>query len=531
MTGPGHRSASASCASASSASGRWGATIFGSSDWPIGHALVAVADPDPDALAAAIAATGAQAFAEPLALLAEADLDAVVIAAPTTTHLPLALAAIERGIAVLVEKPLAATPDEADRIVAAASVARCASGPGRSHRALQPGGPRARTPAGRRLAVDRLRHHQPSSRSVPGAHPRRRRDRRPRHARRRHALRAIAGERPARVSAETAQRIHASHEDLLFGLHVLPVRHGRDARRRLADAGQAAPADGRRRGGHVRARLPDPAADLRARGRHDQPAPDRWLRADVRAAMSKCCLSTTASRSPPSCTPSLASSGTAAGPSWMPRTAGGPSSSPMRCCALPASAEPWSSSPRDIPRDLRPRPEPARRFHRPALPSPAGMQPRGPCRHGRASPVRPGPWPSWAPARWACPWPPSSRRHGWSVIAVDVDPGVIAGINAGRSHIGEEPGVAELVAEAHAAGRLRATLDGAEAARAADVVVLIVPVMLDDESRPDHRIDGFGGRSRPAGHPRGVAGHLRDDPAGRRHPWSLRAADRRSRPG
>ncbi len=78
--------------------------------------------------------------------------------------------------------------------------------------------------------------------------------------------------------------------------------------------------------------------------------------------------------------------------------------------------------------------------------------------------------------------------HGWSVIAVDIDPGVVQSINAGHSHVGDEPGLAELVAEAHAAGRLRATLDGAEAARAADVVVLIVPVMLDDESRPDHRI-------------------------------------------
>ena len=38
---------------------------------------------------------------------------------------------------------------------------------------------------------------------------------------------AIAGERPARVSAETAQRIHADHEDLLFGLMSLPVRDGR----------------------------------------------------------------------------------------------------------------------------------------------------------------------------------------------------------------------------------------------------------------------------------------------------------------
>ena len=77
--------------------------------------------------------------------------------------------------------------------------------------------------------------------------------------------------------------------------------------------------------------------------------------------------------------------------------------------------------------------------------------------------------------------------HGWSVIAVDIDPSVVAGINEGRSHIGDEPGVAELVAEAHAAGRLRATLDGAAAAGESDVVVLIVPVMLDATMHPDHR--------------------------------------------
>jgi nucleotide sugar dehydrogenase len=76
--------------------------------------------------------------------------------------------------------------------------------------------------------------------------------------------------------------------------------------------------------------------------------------------------------------------------------------------------------------------------------------------------------------------------HGWRVIAVDVQPEVVAAINEGRSHIGEEPGVAELVAAAHAAGRLTATLDGAAAAREADVVVLIVPVLLDGRSQPDY---------------------------------------------
>ncbi len=81
--------------------------------------------------------------------------------------------------------------------------------------------------------------------------------------------------------------------------------------------------------------------------------------------------------------------------------------------------------------------------------------------------------------------------HGWDVIAVDVQDTVVAAINEGRSHIGDEPGVADLVAEAHAAGRLRATMDGVAAAGAADVVVLIVPVMLDAANQPDYRyMDG-----------------------------------------
>jgi nucleotide sugar dehydrogenase len=77
--------------------------------------------------------------------------------------------------------------------------------------------------------------------------------------------------------------------------------------------------------------------------------------------------------------------------------------------------------------------------------------------------------------------------HGWRVIAVDVQQAVVDSINAGESHIGEEPGVAGLVRSAHAAGRLTATTDGAAAALEADVVVLIVPVMLDDEQQPDYR--------------------------------------------
>jgi nucleotide sugar dehydrogenase len=77
--------------------------------------------------------------------------------------------------------------------------------------------------------------------------------------------------------------------------------------------------------------------------------------------------------------------------------------------------------------------------------------------------------------------------HGWRVTAVDVQQAVVDAINEGRSHVGEEPGLADLVRAAHGRGRLRATTDAATAARAADVVVLIVPVMLDDEQQPDYR--------------------------------------------
>ncbi len=77
--------------------------------------------------------------------------------------------------------------------------------------------------------------------------------------------------------------------------------------------------------------------------------------------------------------------------------------------------------------------------------------------------------------------------HGWSVVAVDIQEAVVASINEGRSHVSEEPGLAEGVTAAHVAGRLRATMDAAAAARETDVVVLIVPVMLDDDQQPDYR--------------------------------------------
>ena len=182
--------------------------------------LVAISDPLPDVLEAAASTTDAQGFGEPQAMLAEADLDAVVIASPTTTHLPLALAAIERGIAVLVEKPLAATPAEADELVTAAA---------RAGVPVQVGHVERFNPAvlelGRLLDAGWLSTVYAITSRRAGPFPARIRDVGVTIDLATHdvdILSFVAGERPIRVSAETAQRVHESHEDLLFGLLSFP---------------------------------------------------------------------------------------------------------------------------------------------------------------------------------------------------------------------------------------------------------------------------------------------------------------------
>jgi UDP-N-acetylglucosamine 3-dehydrogenase len=182
--------------------------------------LAAVADPVAAALADATAQTGAQGFAEPLAMIAEAELDAVVIAAPTTAHVPLALAAIERGIAILVEKPLAATIEEAMQIVVAA---RAAGVP------VQVGHVERFNPAvlelGRLIDEGWLSTVYSIASRRAGPFPARIRDVGVTVDLATHdvdILSWIAGERPSRVYAETAQRIHATNEDLLFGLLHFP---------------------------------------------------------------------------------------------------------------------------------------------------------------------------------------------------------------------------------------------------------------------------------------------------------------------
>jgi nucleotide sugar dehydrogenase len=75
---------------------------------------------------------------------------------------------------------------------------------------------------------------------------------------------------------------------------------------------------------------------------------------------------------------------------------------------------------------------------------------------------------------------------GMSVIGCDVNPQVVDAVNAGHSHVLEEPGLDAAVATAVAAGRLRATLDTKAAVSAAGTVVLIVPLLVDRSHTIDY---------------------------------------------
>jgi myo-inositol 2-dehydrogenase/D-chiro-inositol 1-dehydrogenase len=85
-----------------------------------GVTLVAVADPN---IEAAQSIGAPQAYSDPLALIADADVQAVAISSPAATHADLVIAAARAGKHVFCEKPMALTLDEADRAIQAAEEA------------------------------------------------------------------------------------------------------------------------------------------------------------------------------------------------------------------------------------------------------------------------------------------------------------------------------------------------------------------------------------------------------------------------
>jgi myo-inositol 2-dehydrogenase/D-chiro-inositol 1-dehydrogenase len=89
-----------------------------------GARLAAVADPAPGAAQRLAADLGAdQAYTDPAAAVADAAVDAVVIAAPARFHADLVVAAAAAGKGVFCEKPMALSLADADRAIDAARAA------------------------------------------------------------------------------------------------------------------------------------------------------------------------------------------------------------------------------------------------------------------------------------------------------------------------------------------------------------------------------------------------------------------------
>ncbi|MBD1544548.1 Gfo/Idh/MocA family oxidoreductase [Arthrobacter sp. IA7] len=89
-----------------------------------GAALVAVCDADPQRLASAMATWGVPGYADHLALIEAVKPDVVHICTPHDHHAAVAVDCLERGVNVIVEKPLAHTLAEGRRLVEAASAGR-----------------------------------------------------------------------------------------------------------------------------------------------------------------------------------------------------------------------------------------------------------------------------------------------------------------------------------------------------------------------------------------------------------------------
>ena len=85
--------------------------------------LVAVVDARPDARDKVAAEVGCRAVADYRDILGEVD--AVSIATTTPAHFPIARECLERGVHVLVEKPITETPDQARALIETASRRGC----------------------------------------------------------------------------------------------------------------------------------------------------------------------------------------------------------------------------------------------------------------------------------------------------------------------------------------------------------------------------------------------------------------------
>lgn len=87
------------------------------------YRIVAVADDDPSRRAEATTRFACAAYATPDELLADPDVELIVVALPSFLHAPYTIRALEAGKHVVCEKPMAVTLAEADAMIYAAGAA------------------------------------------------------------------------------------------------------------------------------------------------------------------------------------------------------------------------------------------------------------------------------------------------------------------------------------------------------------------------------------------------------------------------
>ena len=182
--------------------------------------LVAVADADQKLVAATAEKHGAHAYTDYREMLEKEKPDAVSIVVPTAMHEEVGLAALDAGVHVLMEKPIAATVEEGQRLIEKARAVKKQLMVGHIVR-FNP----AMQALKQKLADGDLgRIFQVFCRRA-GPFPARIRDvgvvvdLAPHDV---DVMRFLIGAEPLRVYAETEQRIHTDHEDLVWGLLRFP---------------------------------------------------------------------------------------------------------------------------------------------------------------------------------------------------------------------------------------------------------------------------------------------------------------------
>lgn len=187
-----------------------------------GVVLVAVADPSASAREQAISSLSStvRVYADSRTMVDKEDLDALIVAVPTTLHFPVAIAAIDKGVSVLIEKPIASSIVDGQQLIRAADERGIILQAGHIERF----NPVVHALADRLAAGDLTRIH--SIKTIRGGPmPERIRDVGVAVDLATHDIDImiyLLGERPIRVSAESSRQVNTAHEDLLYGLLHFP---------------------------------------------------------------------------------------------------------------------------------------------------------------------------------------------------------------------------------------------------------------------------------------------------------------------